>query len=306
MIYRKSPPKGMRPARLPTRPWRAQKAARALAVFLTATSVWLAVPGAWAPAPSRAETAALASTPTPPDDLVPETRGRVVEAVDADTVILADGREVRLVGIQTPKLPLGRDMDPWPLAEPARAALADLVAGHEVALAFGGRRRDRHGRHLAHLFRIRNDDTTGLWVQAAMLAQGWARVYSFADNRTAVKSMLRVERAARAAGRGIWADPYYRVRTTDEAHDAVNSFQLVAGRVRATAKVRGRVYLNFGADWREDFTISVPPGAVSRFEDAGIDPQTHEGRWVRVRGWIESYNGPLIEATHPEQIEVIR
>ncbi len=28
-------------------------------------------------------------------------------------------------------------------------------------------------------------------------------------------------------------------------------------------------------------------------------------RLVRVRGWVKRFNGPLIEVTHPEQIEVI-
>jgi hypothetical protein len=26
---------------------------------------------------------------------------------------------------------------------------------------------------------------------------------------------------------------------------------------------------------------------------------------VRVRGWIERWNGPVIKATHPEQIEIL-
>ena len=40
-------------------------------------------------------------------------------------------------------------------------------------------------------------------------------------------------------------------------------------------------------------------------EAAGIDPEEYEGRTVRTRGWVKSYNGPMIEATHPEQIEVL-
>ena len=45
---------------------------------------------------------------------------RAVEIVDGDTLILADGREVRLVGIQAPKLPLGRkNFRTWPLADEA-------------------------------------------------------------------------------------------------------------------------------------------------------------------------------------------
>src|SRR3546814_13272833 len=48
-----------------------------------------------------------------------------VTVIDGDTLVLADEREVRLVGIQTPKLPLGRaGFEAWPLAgeEIGRAA----------------------------------------------------------------------------------------------------------------------------------------------------------------------------------------
>ena len=30
-----------------------------------------------------------------------------------------------------------------------------------------------------------------------------------------------------------------------------------------------------------------------------------EGKEVRVRGWIEWWNGTVIKATHPEQIEIL-
>jgi micrococcal nuclease len=50
-----------------------------------------------------------------PAELAPGGGGRVVEVIDGDTVVLGDGREVRLVGIQAPKLPLGRAGFPtWP------------------------------------------------------------------------------------------------------------------------------------------------------------------------------------------------
>ena len=42
---------------------------------------------------------------------------RVVEVIDGDTVVLEDGRQVRLVGIQAPKLALGRPgFRAWPSA----------------------------------------------------------------------------------------------------------------------------------------------------------------------------------------------
>jgi endonuclease YncB( thermonuclease family) len=229
----------------------------------------------------------------------------VTEVVDGDTVVLqraVDGADrVRLVGIQAPKLALEREgFAPWPLAAESRRALARLVDGRSVRLVPGDNPRDRHGRILAHLF---TGDT--LWVQGEMLRLGMARVYILADNRIRVSEMLALERAARAAGRGIWGHPFYAVRAPAETGRHLNSFQLVEGRVLDAARVRTRVYLNFGPDWRTDFTVTLDSGARRLFRAAGFDPLSLEGRRVRVRGWLRDFNGPLIDATHPEQIEVI-
>ncbi len=175
-----------------------------------------------------------------------------------------------------------------------------MTLGRAVTVAYGGRRIDRHGRALAHLF-----DRAGRWIQGEMLARGMARVYSFADNRALVPEMLARETAARRARRGIWRFRFYAVREPETAGRYVGGFELVEGRVLDAARVRGRVYLNFGPDWRSDFTVTIAPAARRRFEAAGIDPLDYEGRWIRARGWVKSFNGPMIEATHPEQIEVL-
>ncbi len=225
----------------------------------------------------------------------------VVEIVDGDTLVLADGRQVRLVGLQAPKLPLGRPgFKAWPLAEEAKAALAELALGRAVTLGYGGRLIDRHGRALAHLF-----DEAGVWIQGALIDRGMARVYSFADNRALVPKLLARERAARTAARGIWALRAYAVRDAAAVPARLSGFELVEGRIVDAATVRKRTYLNFGADWRSDFTITIAPRTRRLFEAEGIDPLNYQGKRVRVRGWLKSYNGPLIEATHPEQIEVI-
>ncbi len=242
--------------------------------------------------------------------LVSAGTGIPMEVVDGDTLVLGDGRRVRLVGIQAPKLPLGRaGFRQWPLAREAKAALEALVGLSGVGLtgqpkrlrlAFGGRRTDRYGRLLAHLF-----DDGGGWIQGGLLGLGMARVYSFADNRARITDMLAIERRARAAKRGIWGHPYYRVIGHLEASRFLDSFQLVEGTVLEGAQVRGRGYLNFGADWRSDFTIFISRRARKRFKRAGLGPESYSAKRVRVRGWVKSYNGPMIEATHPEQIEVL-
>ncbi len=226
---------------------------------------------------------------------------RIAVIIDGDTVALSDGREVRLVGIQAPKLPLGRRaFRKWPLADRAKAALAALVEGRTVLLYYGGQRVDRHNRQLAHLVL---DD--GRWVQRVLLSEGLARVYSFADNRALVPEMLAAERTARAARAGIWGHPFYAVRAPGDAAQDIGTFQLVEGRILDAARVRGTTYLNFGADWRSDFTIVVSGRARAVFDAAGVDLLALKGRSVRVRGWLDKRNGPMIAATHPEQIEVL-
>ncbi len=265
---------------------RLSAARRARAVLLTALLVLLPALGPTAVALERAGTA------------------RIVEIVDGDTVVLDDGSQVRLVGLQAPKLPLGRPNFPtWPLAAEAKAALEEIALGQRVSLSYGGTRMDRHGRRLAHLHVLDEDGAPRLWVQGEMLRRGMARVYTFPDNRAMVAEMLALEREARAARRGIWALDWYRILSPAEAARHIDSFQLVEGRVLQAAEVKGRIYLNFGEDWRTDFTVSIPRRAWRAFRAAGMDPLGLEGERIRVRGWLEPRNGPAIEATHPEQIE---
>ena len=223
--------------------------------------------------------------------------------VDGDTLVLNDGREVRLVGIQAPKLALGRaGVTDWPLARQAKTALEELALGRELALYQGGLAIDRHGRVLAHLVRA-----DGLWLQAEMLRRGLARVYSFADNRALVADMLAIERQARAGKIAIWADPFYRVQPADPELLAplIGSFQIVEGVVAAVAEARGRWFLNFGPDRKTDVTATIPRAAARLFHEAGIDLAGLAGRSVRMRGWLDDYDGPSLELTHPEAIEVL-
>ena len=218
----------------------------------------------------------------------------VTEVIDGDTLALDDGRRVRLVGVQALEIDHDNLAATDPLAIAARDALADLALDRQVVLAYGGARQDRFGRALAHVFRA-----DGVWLQRALLDAGLVHVYSFADNRTLVPTMLSHEQTARAAERGLWRD-----RPATDHADAgalVGSYGWVEGTVIDTAVVRGRAYLNFGADYRTDFTISVAPDNLDVF--AALD--AYRGQRVRVRGWLQSINGPMIEITHPEQIEVL-
>ncbi len=268
-------------------------AANQLAAAMLAT--WLlAAGGAFA-----AESAA--SAPQAIAALTPGGTARVAKAIDGDTLALEDGRALRLAGIMAPKPPLdaaeGRS---WPLAEAATAALAELAKGQIVTLAFDRRRTDRYGRLLAQLTR-----EDGLWLQGELLARGMARVATTAGNRALAALMLAREAEAREARRGIWLSRAFELRAPEEARFHVESFEIVEGGVTATGHLAGRATLLLGADAKDGLTIALLPESRRLFRETGLDPQTLTGRRLRVRGFIRWWNGPLIEVSHPEQIELL-
>lgn len=241
-------------------------------------------------------------------DLIAGEQGSVRSVVDGDTLYLASGLKVRLSGIQAPKLSLGRDyVTDWPLSHEAKAALSGLVNKRKLGLYYSGERRDRYDRALAQVFTLDAQGNRDLWVQEEMVRLGMARVYTWPDTHQDSARLYRAEGQARREGRGIWADEFYAIRKPDPdplAQD-VDSFQIVEGVITATAKVSGLTYLNFGANYRTDFTIAIDKDGAKRFKAYGLDPLTLEGARVRVRGWIELKNGPTIWLDDPERLEVL-
>ncbi len=224
---------------------------------------------------------------------------RVAEVMSGDTLRLADGRELKLAAVAAPQ-PAGSDR----LAEAARRLLASLAADKPLSLEFDRRPRNRYGQLLAQAH-VPGRDGREVWLQAALLEKGLARVRGLPENTRAWPELLAIEDAARREGRGLWAYHSFAVIGPEAAARHVGSFQIVEGRVLSAAVVRKRGYLNFGEDWKTDFTVSLDRAALERFEESGLALASLEGRRLRVRGWLDFLNGPMIEIGYPEQIELL-
>jgi micrococcal nuclease len=74
--------------------------------------------------------------------------------------------------------------------------------------------------------------------------------------------------------------------------------------VQRVAPTERYVYLNFGADWRADFTVRAQRADLAGAL-AGLDLAALAGRMVEVRGVVLEAGGPLIELSHAEQIQVL-
>lgn len=230
-------------------------------------------------------------------------QAQIEEVLDGATLRLAGGRVVRLAGISAPALPVGGGGPAQPLANEARAALAALCGQGPVRFYFLAAA-DRHGRTPAEVF-----DGAGRWLQGEMVFRGFARFQNDDGASPRGEELLALEKAARAGGRGIWGEAYYRVRRATETPHFIDSFQVVAGTVQnVTAKGDG-VFLDFGDaknvdGWRSDFSVFIPRPRLAALKRASIEAQGLTGQDVRVRGWIILRNGPMIELSHPDHLEL--
>lgn len=264
-------------------PVRAYSAMR-IAVFCLSVVVMAPPIDAWAAFPSCA-------------GHVQTIGARLLRVDQNGSVILADGQALHLEGI---RLPAGKiDRAPQSVADDARKAIAQLLRVVPLALSSVPPKIDRHNRERVQAF------VGDQWVQAVLLNEGLARVSIAPDRTECAAKLFTVEAKARAARRGLWAIPAYSVRNPSNIGRDVGTFQIVQGRVLNTSVRNGRAYLNFGADWRTDFTVSVDPVDMPNFRALGVDPRSYSGQTIQVRGWVRWYYGPEIEVANPQGIQVV-
>ena len=262
--------------------------------------------------------AAHAAEPTADCSLKDGVAHNVVRVLDGETLVLDGGIEVRLIGALAPRVEdaaaqAGDVVDDaagggWPAAQHAKAALEGLVLGRSIELGFGERRSDRYGRLLAHAFTRAQAGADAVWVQGWMLERGLARAYSLDGQSSCIAELIAHERIAREAATGLWSQAAYAVRGAEDVDGLLalrGTFQVVEGKVHAVADARGTTFLNFGEDFRQDFTILIKSKARRAMTVAGLEPKNLADHRVRVRGWIERRGGPLIEIHHPREIEVL-
>jgi hypothetical protein len=140
-----------------------------------------------------------------------------------------------------------------------------------------------------------------------MLARGFARVSTNVGDRPCAQELLARERAAREAKLGLWREPYYAIVAAESWAELIaerGHFTVVEGKVSSVRESGGTIYVNFGRRWSQALTVTILKRHERSFAAAGMEPKRLENRRVRVRGWVEDRNGPRIEATRPEQIEI--
>ena len=206
---------------------------------------------------------------------------------DGRTLLLRDGRDLRLAGIE--------------VTDDSCAALQALVAGHPLRLERLGPAQDRYGRFVAYAFVGDAKES----IQQVMLEQGHARVAMHVGDKACADVLLSADNRARTARRGLWADPNLAPLSAENLAGLQaerGRFALVEGKVLSVRESGATIYVNFGRRWTRDFTVTILRRLRRVFAAVGIEPKTLAGR---VRGWIEQRGGPIIAAETPEQIELL-
>ncbi len=219
-------------------------------------------------------------------------------AVDGDTVETDHGL-LRLAGIEAPK-PDG--FGGHELAGMAVAALERRIAGQALELAKVGSVPDRYGRVHAQVFLM-----DGTWLQAELVGQGLARVRPLVGEEACIPALLAAEDTARTRALGIWADGRFRPRDANDPSLSQQNgiYEIVEGRVLSVGHGSHMVFLDFGPNYRRDFTVMIPPSVAKRLAEAGLPVDALKGRLIRVRGVMEESGGPAIRVQHPTAIEVL-
>ena len=129
--------------------------------------------------------------------------GRVVRVVDGDTIHVQVGavrEKVRYIGIDTPET-----KDPRKPVQCFGQKASDfnerLVGDELVRLVRDVEERDRYGRLLAYVYRVRDD----LLVNAELARLGYAQPLTIAPNVRLADRFAALARAARDDGRGLWS-----------------------------------------------------------------------------------------------------
>jgi micrococcal nuclease len=134
----------------------------------------------------------------PPPAFAPGAEVLVRRAVDGDTLLLQDGRRIRLIGVDTPETKReGTPVQPW--GPEAHEFTARRVEGRTVRLEFDRERHDKYDRILAYVYaddRLLNEELLRAGLGRALL--------KFPYSDTMKRRFKKAEQEARTARRGIW------------------------------------------------------------------------------------------------------
>lgn len=209
----------------------------------------------------------------------------VTQVIDGDTVEIAGGERVRLLGIDTPedkRIRKGRDgqkrlVPAQPFFLEAKNLLRELVAKKRVKMLVGEESVGYYGRTLAHLYLPDGGD-----VQHELLRRGYAMVTAYPPNIAHLQTYAAIEAEACRARRGLWGDPHFALQNLADGAPIRSGMGRAAGIVTAVERRNNDVRVSLD----DRLTLLIYRGAWRKFWH-GARAEDLIGRRLIARGRIK-------------------
>lgn len=124
---------------------------------------------------------------------------QVIRVIDGDTIVVESIGKVRYIGVNTPEIHHPTKGVEY-YGKEAFLANRKLVEGKKVRLEYDVQQKDKYGRTLAYVY-VRD-----LFINAKLLADGFAQVMTIPPNVKYTDSFLKLQREAQSAGKGLWGN----------------------------------------------------------------------------------------------------
>jgi len=216
----------------------------------------------------------------------------IKKVIDGDTIIVSDGRKVRVIGINTPEI--GRDgLASEPFAMQALLELKSLLSHEqEIGLIYGKQKKDKYKRILAHI-----SLPDGRNVASVLLKRGLAVSIVVPPNDRYLPCYRKVEQQARGEQRGLWQLPENQIITAGELSSRAKGYRFVSGTIRQYETSKKSIYLKLN----KKLAIRISKKDLKYFKR--IDLKKMKGSKVTVRGWVSTYKGrQSIHISHADNI----
>jgi len=211
---------------------------------------------------------------------------RVQKVHDGDTIRLADGRSVRLIGINTPELARkGRPAEPlgYVAKEFVQRQLFSAANDGYVKLRYGQPRTDHYGRTLAHVF-LNN----GSSLSALLLQKGLGQAVVIPHNVFNAECYFAAEQTALQQARGVWKERRFLPVPATELSKSNQGFYIVRGKVKRVGRSRKAIWLQIETKGEPRLALRLAYKDLRYFD---IDPDKLLNKYVQARGWMRWHQG---------------
>ncbi|MDD4913740.1 MAG: thermonuclease family protein [Methylococcales bacterium] len=220
-------------------------------------------------------------------------RFTVEKVFDGDTILLADGRKVRLLGVNTPETD-NRYKTAEAGGEQAKNWLRQRLEGHSVSLQTDADLLDKYGRTLAYVF---TEDQQ--LVNLELVKNGLATVSIFPPNLKYTAQLLAAQQQAEQSALGLWAAPEYAPQTYRNLNAAnYKGWKRITGSIQAIKQGGHSHFLQFS----DQVSLQIENQYLPLFPPL----ENYLGKNLEARGWpYKSRYGYTLPIAHPGNIRLL-